>query len=259
MNDGRRPTLYSIQQSFSIAALLIVAAIAWAFVIASESAMTDMAGEGLVMDLMWVMMDPVDAGPYLLAAATMWIVMMLAMMIPAAMPMALVFRGMDRGAATDLDTLIFSSGYLAGWSFYSVIAALLQWGLHVRGALHGHLLVTSAGLAGSILIAAGIYQLTPLKEACLNRCRSPFGFFMEHWREGRVGAFVMGLHHGLYCVGCCWMLMLLMFAGGTMSVATMAALSVFILAERLLSAGPWVSKLPGVVLMGWGGFVLWNG
>ena len=256
MNDGRTPTLYSIQQTLSIAALLIVAVIAWAFLLASEAAMTDMTGNGPVINLMWLMMTPSEAGPYLLAASAMWIVMMIAMMTPAAMPMAFVFRRMDRGSASNLDTLIFSSGYLAGWSFYSLVAALLQWWLHVRGTLHSHLLVTGAGLAGAILIGAGIYQLTPLKEACLNRCRSPLGFFMEHWREGRFGAFVMGLHHGLYCVGCCWVLMLLMFVGGAMSVATMAALSVFILAERLLPAGPWVAKIPGFVLIGWGGFVL---
>ena len=252
MNDGRTPTPYFIQQTLSIAALLIVAAIAWAFLIASEAAMMDMAGDALFTNLMRLMMTPAEAGPYLLAASTMRIVMM----TPAAMPMAFVFRRMVTGSASNLDTLIFSSGYLAGWSLYSIVAALLQWWLHMRGTLHGHMLVTGASLAGAILIGAGIYQPTPLKEACLTRCRSPLGFFMEHWRDGRVGAFAMGLHHGLYCVGCCWVLMLLMFAGGTMSVATMAPLSVFILAERLLPAGPWVAKIPGVVLIGWGGFVL---
>jgi predicted metal-binding membrane protein len=258
VNDGRTPTLHSVQQTFSIAALVIVAATAWAFLVASEGAMMDMTGDGLIMDLMRLMMKPSAAGPYLLAASTMWVVMMIAMMIPAAMPMAVIFRRMDRSAAPNFDTLIFASGYLAGWSCYSIIAALIQWWLHSRGTLHGHVLITSPRLAGAIMIAAGIYQLTPLKEACLNRCRSPLGFFMDHWRDGRIGACLMGLHHGMYCVGCCWVLMLLMFAGGAMSVATMAALSVFILAERLVPAGPLVAKIPGAVLIGWGGLVLWR-
>ena len=258
VNLGRAPSLYSIQRTSSIAALVIVAAAAWWFLLASEAAMTRMAGDGPIMALMWLMMTPVDTVPYLLAASTMWIAMMIAMMIPAAVPMALIYRRMDRGASSNLDTFIFSCGYLAGWSFYSLGAAGLQWWLHSRGTLHGHLLVTGANLAAAILIAAGVYQLTPLKEACLNRCRSPLGFFVENWKEGRIGAFKMGLHHGFFCVGCCWVLMLLMFAGGAMSVATMAALSIFILAERLLPAGPWVSKIPGLMMMGWGGAILWS-
>ena len=148
------------------------------------------------------------------------------------------------------------SGYLTGWLAFSVVAAVVQWWLHSRGFLHGMTLVSGATLAATLLIAAGIYQLTPLKEACLARCRSPLGFFLAHWRDGRMGAFTMGLRHGLFCVGCCWALMLLMFVGGAMSVATMAAVCVFVLAERLLPAGPWVSKLPGLAMIGWGAVVL---
>lgn len=111
---------------------------------------------------------------------------------------------------------------------------------------------SGVAVAAVLLMAAGAYQLTPLKEACLAGCRSPLGFFLENWREGRAGAFSMGLRHGSFCVGCCWALMLLMFAGGAMSVATMAALCAFVLAERLLPAGPWVSKLPGVAMIAWG-------
>jgi predicted metal-binding membrane protein len=108
------------------------------------------------------------------------------------------------------------------------------------------------GGAGRVLLAAGLYQLTPFKEACLHHCRSPLGFFLEHWSPGALGAVGMGLRHGLYCIGCCWVLMLLMFAGGAMSVLTMAALCGFILAERLLPPGPWVARLPGGVMILWG-------
>ena len=103
---------------------------------------------------------------------------------------------------------------------------------------------------------AGVYELTPWKEACLRHCRSPLGFFLEHWTAGARGALGMGARHGLYCVGCCWVLMLLMFAGGAMSVLTMAGLCALILAERLLPPGPWVSRIPGAMMIGWGGALL---
>ncbi|HCU89895.1 MAG TPA: metal-binding protein, partial [Gammaproteobacteria bacterium] len=106
-----------------------------------------------------------------------------------------------------------------------------------------------------ILMLAGAYQLTPMKEACLSRCRSPIGFFLANWRAGRLGAIRMGLQHGLFCIGCCWMLMLLMFVGGAMSVVTMALLSMFILAERVLPSGPWVSWMPGIALIAWGAYL----
>jgi predicted metal-binding membrane protein len=248
-NAGPGLTLHSIERRLSLAALVAVAAIAWAFLVVSESAMTSMRGDGMVMQLMWLMMAPATVAPYLGAAALMWIIMMVAMMVPAVLPMAAVYRGIHRGAHTHLDTCLFAAGYFLGWTVFSLAAAGLQWWLHVSGMLHGHLLEAGPRTAAILLIVAGLYQLTPFKEACLTRCRSPVSFFMEHWSEGHAGAVVMGLRHGLFCIGCCWMLMLLMFAGGAMSVATMAALSVFILLERILPNGPWVSRLPGLALI----------
>ena len=107
-----------------------------------------------------------------------------------------------------------------------------------------------------MLLVAGIYQLTPWKAACLRHCRSPIGFFLQHWSPGAWGAVRMGLRHGLYCIGCCWMLMLLMFVGGAMSVLTMAVLCGFILAERLLPPGPWVSRIPGAAMIAWGAMLV---
>jgi predicted metal-binding membrane protein len=230
----------------------VVALVCWVFLVRSEAAMATMTGDGVLMRLMRLMMRPENPGPYLAAAALMWIVMMIAMMIPAALPMVAVYRQVDRSASPGLDAFVFACGYLAGWSAYAVVAAVLQWWLHARGWLHGMMLAGAAPLSAALLIAAGVYQLTPLKDACLARCRSPLGFFLANWRAGRAGAFAMGLHHGLFCVGCCWILMLLMFVGGAMSVATMAILCVFILAERLLPAGPWVRTIPGLVMIGWG-------
>ena len=131
----------------------------------------------------------------------------------------------------------------------------MQWTMHGAGFLQGDLLSIRPIAAAAVLIAAGAYQLTPIKEACLNKCRSPIGFFLANWRAGRWGAIRMGLHHGLFCIGCCWMLMLIMFVGGAMSVITMALLSGFILAERILPAGPWVARLPGVALIVCGAYI----
>ena len=249
MTTARTSTIHSIQQALAGAALVVVAALAWGFLVASANIMASMRSGGLLTQIMTVMMDPGAVLPYLAVSALMWVVMMIAMMTPSVLPMMLVFRGMDRGASSPFTAVTFAAGYLAIWSGFALLAAVLQWWLHQHGLLHGHLLGAGNRMAGAILIAAGLWQFTPLKAACLAHCRGPLSFFMNHWRDGRGGAFVMGLHHGCFCIGCCWMLMLLMFAGGAMSVLTMAALSVFILAERVLPAGPWLSKLPGVALI----------
>lgn len=243
------------QQTLTIIALTAIAVSGWYFLIETEAAMREMRGDGFFMDLMMMMMRPGESGPYLVATISMWVVMMIAMMVPAVMPMLIVFRKLDRGASTELDTFLFASGYLLAWCVFSIGAAVLQWILHSAGWLRGDLLSVRSLVAGAVLIAAGIYQLTPMKEACLDKCRSPMGFFLANWRAGRLGALRMGFQHGLFCIGCCWMLMLIMFVGGAMSVITMALLSGFILAERLLPPGPWVARLPGIGLIGWGGYL----
>ena len=232
--------------------LASVASLAWAFLALSERSMGD---DGLLAALMGNLMRPAEWAPYLATAAGMWIVMMVAMMVPAVLPMARAVERVGRGAETTYPGF-FSTGYLASWSLFAIVAAALQWGLHQSGWLFGHGLALSPALAGAVLIAAGAYQLTALKEACLRHCRSPLGFILEHWRAGKGGAFKMGIRHGLYCVGCCWLLMLLMFAGGAMSVLWMAAICAFILAERTLPEGPWVSRAPGLLLAG-SGVALW--
>jgi len=242
----------TLQRSLTFSAIFAIGAIAWVFLVRSEAAMRTMAGDGPIVRLMRVMMRPAESVPYFLAAAFMWVAMMVGMMTPAVVPMAMVFRGMNRATSRERDTLLFAGGYLLGWSLFGVGAALLQLWLHARGLLVGDQLAMRTRDAGLVLLAAGLYQLTPFKEACLHHCRSPLGFFLEHWSPGAWGALGMGLRHGLYCIGCCWVLMLLMFAGGAMSVLTMAALCGFILAERLLPAGPWVARLPGAVLILWG-------
>ena len=245
-----------LRRGVSLSALVAIGVIAWAFLLRSDAAMRSMAGNGPIVELMRLMMRPSDALPYLLAAALMWVVMMIGMMTPAVVPMVMVLRGVEPSAHRERDSLLFAGGYLAGWSLFGLVAALLQLLLHDRGLLQGHQLAMSASGAGVVLLAAGVYQLTPWKDACLHHCRSPMSFFVEHWSPGAWGAVGMGLRHGLYCVGCCWVLMLLMFAGGAMNVLTMAVLCGFILAERLLPPGPWVSRIPGVAMLLWGGALL---
>lgn len=237
------------QRYLTFAALSITAAAAWVFLVKTEIAMRVMRGDGFFMELMWMMMRPDAASAYLVATATMWVVMMIAMMVPAVMPMLVVFQKLDRGRQSALDPLNFAIGYLAAWAAFSFIAAILQWLLHGGDFLGGTLLSMRPLAAAAVLVAAGCYQLTPMKDACLEKCRSPMGFFLAHSRQGRFGAFLMGLHHGLFCIGCCWMLMLIMFVGGAMSVLTMALLTVLILAERILPAGPFVTRAPGFALI----------
>lgn len=255
MAGGGSVAVARISRLITLAAFVAVGGIAWALLIESGALMAAMDGESWLSDLMRVLMRPAAAGPYLAAAVLMWAVMMIAMMTPAVLPVLLMFLRLERPSARGampFDGALLAAGYLVVWFCFALIASSLQWGLHRAALLHTHALAAPPALAGGLLIGAGLYQLTPLKAACLKQCQSPLGLLVNHWRDGPRGAFVMGLTHGRYCLGCCWALMLLMFAGGVMSVAAMAVLSLFILAERLLPAGPWAAKLPGLVLIGWG-------
>jgi len=244
-----------IQQALTLGALSAIVAVSWYFLIETEAAMRVTRGDDFFIALMTMMMRPSAVVPYLGATVLMWVVMMIAMMVPVAMPMLVVFRKLDRDVGARFDTLLFTAGYLLSWCGFSLAAAVLQWLLHSAQWLGGDLLSARPLLAAAIMVTAGLYQLTPLKAACLDKCRSPMGYFLANWRDGRWGAVAMGLHHGLFCIACCWMLMLIMFVGGAMSVMTMALLSSFILAERLLPAGPWLTHLPGVGLIAWGGYI----
>jgi predicted metal-binding membrane protein len=240
------------------AALAVVAVVCWWLMARSAAVMASMQGDGVLLAAATAMMEPAATAPYLVASTLMWIVMMGAMMAPAALPITLVFVRLDRerhGRTLPLGGLLFAAGYLAAWALFAFVATALQWLLHRAALLHTDALAIGRPLAGAVLIVAGLYQLTPLKETCLAHCRTPMGFLLGHWRDGAGGAFRMGLHHGGYCLGCCWALMLLMFVAGVMSVTAMAVLSVFILAERLLP-GRWAAQAPGAVLLGWGAWTL---
>ena len=186
----------------------------------------------------------------------MWTVMMIAMMLPSALPFTLAFGAEhQRRRAQNLPYVsasVFLAGYFTIWTAFSAAAALLQQELHDRALLSSTMSATSSVFAGVLLIAAGGYQWTPLKEACLHHCRSPLSFLLSDWREGRWGAFRMGMDHGLFCLGCCWLLMLLPFAAGVMNLAWMAGVAAFVLVEKGIPGGEWFGRVCGAALAGAG-------
>ena len=184
----------------------------------------------------------------------MWVVMMVGMMAGAAAPMLLLFAGAQagRGSPTPMALPLFGLGYLTVWVGFSACAALAQEALHRAAMLSPAMAASSPRLSGAILIAAGVYQLTPFKGACLTRCRSPLGFLMTGWRDGAFGAFRMGLAHGTYCLGCCWALMVVLFAVGVMNLLWVAALTVLVFMEKVGPVGAGVARAAGVAMIVFG-------
>ena len=148
-----------------------------------------------------------------------------------------------------MPTMVFLAGYVLVWMGFSMLASLAQWGLHSLALLSPMMVSTSPILGGLILVAAGVLQWTPLKSTCLTHCRSPLGFLMTEWREGPRGALIMGLHHGGYCVGCCWSLMALLFVAGVMNLLWVATIAAFVLVEKVVPRGELVGRIAGGVLV----------
>ena len=196
----------------------------------------------------------------LLPLFLMWAGMMVAMMLPSAMPMMLTFAAVSRNRRRQerpyVPVTIFVAGYVAIWSGFSLLAAIAQWFLHHEALLSPAMVTRSAWLGGTLLLAAGVFQFTPLKHTCLTKCRAPFDFIMTRWREGSLGAFRMGVDHGLFCTGCCWALMGLLFVAGVMNIFWIAALSLLVGLEKLLPRGLWLSSATGVILTAWGAWLI---
>lgn len=186
----------------------------------------------------------------------MWVVMMVAMMTPSALPVILMYRTISRTQHKENDRLsstwLFLLGYLVTWTGFSAVATLGQWGLHSAALLTPMMASASPLLGGALLVGAGVYQFTPLKDACLSHCRTPMGFLMAEWREGKTGALVMGMRHGLYCVGCCWLMMALLFVGGVMNLVWVALIAAYILVEKVVPARMWLSRIAGIAAIAWG-------
>ena len=183
----------------------------------------------------------------------MWVVMMIAMMFPAVVPMVLIFSKVhdERKSRNEgsIPTWVFVSGYLIVWVFFGVLAYFGDLLVDYSAMSFPKLKAYSTVIGGVVLIAAGLYQLTPLKNACLTHCRSPLHFIMHKWREGYLGAFLMGIDHGVYCLGCCWGLMLVLFVVGVMNLSWMGILTLVILVEKISKHGVMISKVVGGLLL----------
>jgi predicted metal-binding membrane protein len=241
------------RRAIVLGALATVTAAAWAYLLlggAIEMEMMDMGG-GQMMPM------PAWSPTYAALISVMWWVMMVAMMLPTAAPTVLLVTSLawDRLANPNLvpaAALLFASGYLLVWCGFSLAATLLQWSLDNAGLLSERMAFGDAILASTVLIAAGVYQWTPLKDACLRHCRSPSEFLFRHLRLGLLGAVGTGVRHGLFCLGCCWMLMTLLFVGGLVSLTWVGVIALFVLFEKTMPWGDWMSRFVGVLLVFWG-------
>lgn len=218
------------------------------------------ASTSMAMDTGMMMQTAVWTPAYAWLMFVMWWVMMIAMMLPSAAPMILLFASVNRKqrlqGAPFVPTSVFAAGYLVAWGLFSLLAMSAQWGFEHFGLLSVMMASTNGLFGALILIVGGIFQLTPLKHACLQQCRSPMAFVMHHWRGGVVGAWQMGIHHGILCVGCCWALMALLFVGGVMNLTWIVGLAVLVLLEKTVPPGHKLGSITGIILLAWGGWML---
>jgi predicted metal-binding membrane protein len=226
-------------RALPLAAIAIVGLLAWAWFV--------QVGRGMAMHMA---MPDMQMG--FGALALMWAAMMAAMMTPAAAPSYLLHARM---AKRPLSSGAYLAGYLGAWCAMGVAYALAHWALQHAGMLTMDMRLASGRVAGALLVAAGVWQWSSAKAGCAARCRSPLGFMMTAWREGVAGAFAMGLRYAGWCVGCCWLLMTVLFVAGAMSFAWAAAISMYVLAERLLPWGRALDRALGAVLVAWGAWL----
>ncbi|WP_156134229.1 DUF2182 domain-containing protein [Ensifer sp. ZNC0028] len=282
MGDTALETLLRRDRVVVVAALVTLTAVSWLYVLWLASVM-DMAappvpsgsmdmGSGMDMDMPMEMpmtmgaqegsmasMAGTVAAPWTVTtfayAFVMWAVMMVGMMVPSATPMILLYARVGRQAAQQgkpfAATGFFAVGYLSAWLLFALVAVLGQWLLDRALLLTPALASASGFLSGIVLVAVGLFQFTPLKDRCLSQCQAPLLFIQNHggFRREAGGAFGLGVRHGLYCVGCCWALMALLFVGGVMNVLWIAAIAIFVLAEKVVPGGRVLSRIAGVALV----------
>lgn len=228
---------------------IVLAALAWGYLVSMDRQMAAAAEHDAMMRAMGMSAD-IPGATGILFLFAMWSVMMVAMMAGPAIPMLLLFASahvMQRGGARlPAAVVTFGIGYAVVWLAFSACAALAQWALHQAALLSPAMAAANPRLGGIVLCAAGLYQFTPLKTACLRRCRSPLGFLMTRWHGGRIGALRMGARYGLHCLGCCWALMGMLFAVGVMNLLWVAALMLLVLLEKVAPAGVLLSRIAGV-------------
>ena len=253
------------QRWLVVGAVVVLAGLSWGYTLHLAAEMSGMemsmgghsAGMTMPMDgsAMMSMHRTRWDGTDVATNFVMWTVMMVAMMLPSATPAILIFlraSGERSGRGALRPATLFMLGYLAGWTLFSAAATALQWLLHDLSYLSGAMAFDSRVAAAGVLLAAGVYQWSPLKYNCLRHCQSPIGFLFGHWKDGLVGAFQMGLLHGLYCIGCCWLLMLILFAVGIMNLVWVAGIAIYVLAEKVIPVGPRIAQVAGIAVAVWG-------
>jgi predicted metal-binding membrane protein len=242
------------RRAIVLGALATAIAASWAYLLCGvgiKMEMMDMGGGQMMA------MPPEWSALYAVLIFVMWVVMMVAMMLPSVAPTVLLVTVLasDRTANFKLvpaTALLFASGYLLVWCGFGLSATLLQWDLNEAGLLSETMAFDNGTSAGVVLVAAGIYEWTPLKYACLRHCRSPTEFLVRHWRQGALGTVLIGMRHGIFCLGCCWMLMALLFVGGLMNLAWVAAIALLVLLEKTIPLGGQMSLLTGALFIEWG-------
>jgi len=253
--DRRTEALGRRERGVIWLALVGVTLISWLYLLILAGQMMPRAMAGMAMP----MPAPWTAATFALTFV-MWWVMMLGMMLPSAAPMILMFASLNRNKAARgggfVPTFVFTAGYLLVWGGFSLAATVAQWGLEGATLLSPMMRTNSVVLGAALLAVAGLYQFSPWKQACLHHCRSPFAFVMNHWRDGWGGALRMGCEHGLYCLGCCAVLMALLFVVGVMNLLWVAAIAAFVFAEKLFPRGAWIARVGGLAMLGFGVFLV---
>lgn len=254
---GTSPLIFLLRRDRAVVITSLVGIITLAWLYILHGAGMDMRA---IADMAMPTATMVWRPDYFALMLIMWAVMMAAMMLPSAAPTILLYTVIARKRREQGEivawTGIFALGYGAVWLAFSLAATTLQWRLDAAALLSPMMMITNAAVAGSVLIAAGFYQWSPFKLTCLRKCQSPLNFFLENWREGAWGALSMGLRHGLFCVGCCWVLMLLLFVGGVMNIVWIIGLSLFVLAEKTMPPSDWLRRAAGTIFIIWGGVTL---
>lgn len=268
MTDGTLERLLRRDRLLIAGALGAIIALTWGYLLWLAADM-DMGG----MDMTGFRMIPAGIGVMAPTSApwgamefalvfVMWAVMMIGMMVPSAAPMILMYARVGRQGKVDGKPLVatgwFAAGYLLAWIGFSLAATLAQWIVERAALLDSRMASASNVLGGIVLIAAGVYQWSPLKDVCLAQCQSPLGFLMRHggFRADLPGCLLLGLRHGAYCVGCCWVLMALLFVGGVMNVLWIALLALLVLLEKLIPFGAWIARAAGVICLAAGAGML---
>ncbi len=237
-----------------IAGIVLLTLLAWAYLFRLHGQMTGAMADAEAMRAMGMPMHHAWARADVWFAFVMWAVMMAGMMSPSATPVLLVVaKSAAARGESPRTAMLFGAGYFAVWTGLSALATLAQWALHDAALLSSSMAV-SPRAAGIALVLAGLYQMTPEKRACLQHCRNPIDFLMTAWRPGSAGSFRMGADHGLYCLGCCWALMVVLFAVGLMNLVWVAAISAVVLIEKTAWGGIVFSRITGVLLILVGGY-----